>query len=214
MTQLSTIRVVAVDDHDLLRSGLRLVIDTVSDIELVGEASSGREAVTLCAQVHPDVVLMDLIMSDIDGVTAIKQIRDVNPNIKIIALTSFVEDALVLAALNAGAVSYVVKNISVDELTSAIRKAYMGESTLSSEATNALIHAATVPPLPDYALTFREKQVLAMMVSGQGNLEIAQTLNIGLSTVKKHVSSILRKMDTVSRTEAVIMAIKHKLVEL
>jgi two-component system, NarL family, response regulator LiaR len=214
MTQVSTIRVVTVDDHDLLRHGLRLAIESVQDIEVVGEAPSGCDALELCARLSPDVVLMDLMMPEMDGVTAIRELRRMNPNIKAIALTSFVDDALVHAALSAGAVSYLMKNISLDELTSAIRKAYAGESMLSSEATQALVHAASTPPPPQYPLTLREKEVLTMMADGRSNQEISQTLNIGLSTVKKHVSSILEKMGTVSRTEAVIMAIRHKLVEL
>jgi NarL family two-component system response regulator LiaR len=213
MEQVKIIRVLAVDDHDLLRSGLRLVIDTVPDIELVGEASTGSEAIELCARLNPDVVLMDLMMPEMDGISAIQRIRQSHTNIHIIALTSFVDEALVTSALNAGAVSYLLKNVSIDELTSAIRKAYTGETILSSEATHALVYAATRPQPPEYNLTLREKQVLGMMVNGHSNLEISQTLSIGLSTVKKHVSSILRKMDTVSRTEAVIIAIRYNLVD-
>lgn len=213
MTQVSTIRVVTVDDHDLLRNGLRLVMNIVPDIELVGEACGGREAIDVCEREKPDVVLMDLIMPDMDGVTAIREIHERCPDIRIIALTSFVENALVLSALNAGAFSYLLKNVSVDELTSAIRKVHAGEASLSPEATQALIEAATLPPPPQFPLTSQEKRVLSLMVSGYSNLEISHALNIGLSTVKKHVSSILRKMDTDSRTQAVIIAIKYKLVD-
>jgi two-component system, NarL family, response regulator LiaR len=212
MMSVSTIRVVTVDDHDLLRQGLRMAIETLPDVALIGEASNGREAVALCVQLCPDVVLMDLKMPEMDGVTATMQIHELAPDIKIIALTTFVDDKRVQAALRAGVVSYLMKNVSIAELASAIRRAYHGETTLSPEATQALVQAAS-QPAPQYPLTAREKQVLELLAKGYSNTEIGHALNIGASTVKKHVSSILEKMGTVSRTEAVITAIRHKLVE-
>jgi two-component system, NarL family, response regulator LiaR len=213
MTQLKTIRVVVADDHDLLRSGLAVFIDSCPDIELVGEAATGGEAVALCTRLKPDVVLMDLKMPQMDGMTATRLIRQQSPETQVIALTSFVDDQLVQSALSAGAMSYLLKNVSIDGLLSAIRSAAAGHPTLSQEATQALISAAQRPSSPDVHLTRREREVLTLLVRGMSNSEIARDLGVGISTVKKHVSNILVKLETNSRTEAVALSIKRKLVD-
>ena len=213
MTQTMSIRVMIADDHDMLRSGLALFIQTRPELKLVGEASSGVEAVALCPQVKPDVILMDLIMPEMDGVSAITEIRRQYPSVQIIALSSFVDEALVQAALNAGAISYLLKNVSIDALATAIHDAYQGKATLAPEAAQALVNAAHHSPLPTLHLTDREREVLKLMVRGKNNTEIAAELGIGLSTVKKHVSHILNKLRTASRTEAVAIAVRQHLVD-
>lgn len=212
MTDSKPIRVMIVDDHAVVRSGLAAFLLAFDDLELVGEADSGEEAVRLCAQVQPDVVLMDLVMPKMDGATATRAIRERCPEVQVIALTSFKEEELVQGVLQAGAISYLLKNVSADELVGAIRAAHAGRSTLAPEAAQALIHAATHSPSPGHDLTPREREVLALMVEGLNNPEIAQRLVVSQSTVKFHVSSILSKLNATSRTEAVALAVQHHLV--
>jgi NarL family two-component system response regulator LiaR len=185
---------------------------TFNDLELVAEAGSGEEAVRLCSQQDVDVVLMDLVMPGMDGAEATRAIRKQCPEIQVIALTSFKEEDLIQGALQAGAISYLLKNVTADELAEAIRAAHAGRPTLAPEATAALIHAATRPSEPDYDLTPREKEVLTLMSQGLSNPEIAEKLVVSRSTVKFHVSSILSKLDVDGRTEAVALAIKEHLV--
>jgi NarL family two-component system response regulator LiaR len=213
MTEQSTIRVLLVDDHAVVRSGLSAFLLAFDDLELVGEASSGEEALDKCVQGRPDVVLMDLVMPGMDGAQATRAIRERCPQIQVIALTSFKEDELVQGALDAGAIGYLLKNISADELADAIRKAHAGRPTLAPEAAQVLIRAARQPPRLGSDLTERELEVLALMVEGLSNSEIAGHLVISLSTAKFHVSSILSKLGASNRTEAVSLAIQHKLVE-
>jgi two-component system, NarL family, response regulator LiaR len=208
----NTIRVMIVDDHDMVRSGLEVFIETFEDLEFVGEANNGEDAVRLCEQLKPDVILMDLKMPRMDGVTAIATIRQAYPGVQIIALTSFKDKNMVHSALQAGAIGYLLKNASIDELATAIRSAKSGRSTLSPEATQALIEATTQPPPPGHDLTERELEVLALMVDGLNNREIADSLTISRSTVKNHVSNILSKLGVSSRTEAVAMAVEYQLV--
>lgn len=213
MNESRPIRVMIVDDHAVVRSGLSAFLVVFDDLELVAEASSGEEAVRLCSQRSPDVVLMDLVMPGMDGAVATRTIREACPNIQVVALTSFREEELVQGALEAGAISYLLKNVTADELADAIRAAYAGKPTLSPEATQALIRVATHPPKPDFDLTPRELEVLALMAQGLTNPEIADELVVSRSTVKFHVSSILSKLNADSRTEAVALALQQNLVD-
>jgi two-component system, NarL family, response regulator LiaR len=213
MNQSEVIRVMIVDDHAVVRSGLSAFLMVIDDLELAAEASSGEEAVRICQQQELDVVLMDLVMPGMDGAAATKAIRELCPATQVIALTSFREEELVQGALRAGAISYLLKNVSAEELAAAIRAAHAGRATLAPEATAALIHAATQPPQPDYELTAREKEVLALMIDGLHNPDIAEKLFVSRSTVKFHVSSILSKLQVSSRTEAVALALQEGLLE-
>lgn len=206
------IRIVIVDDHAVVRSGLSDFVMVFDDFDLVGEADGGREAIDLCTSLKPDVVLMDMVMPDIDGATATQAIRAANPDVQIIALTSFREEELVNAALKAGAIGYLLKNITADELAAAIRNAVAGRPTLAPEATLALMHTATAPPPPGYDLTERERDVLRLVAQGFNNQQIATNLSIELSTVKYHVSNIISKLDVSNRTEAAAFAIHHHLI--
>jgi NarL family two-component system response regulator LiaR len=181
------------------------------DLELVGEAENGDEAVLRCGVLHPDVVLMDLLMPVMDGVTATRHIRQKHAATQVIALTSFQEDALVQNVLEAGAIGYLMKNISAHELATAIRAAHAGKATLAPEAAQALIRASQQPAELD-ALTEREHAVLKLMVEGLNNAEIAEHLSISLSTVKFHISNILSKFAVENRVAAVALAIQKKLV--
>ena len=212
MTETNPIRVMLVDDHAVVRSGLSAFLLAFDDLELVAEAGSGEEAVRLCERLRPDVVLMDLVMPGMDGAAATHAIRERCPQIQIIALTSFKEQELVQGALEAGAIGYLLKNVTADELADAIRKAHAGRPTLAPEAAQALIQATREPPSPGYDLTERERQVLALMVEGLSNPEIAERLVVSPSTVKFHVSNILSKLAASSRTEAVALALQHSLI--
>jgi len=209
-----TIRVMLVDDHNVVRSGLATFLKAYEDLELVGEAINGKEAVQLCHQKKPDVILMDLMMPELDGISATRAITSEYPDIKIIAMTSFEEEELVHGVLAAGAISYLLKNVTADELAKAIRYAVSGRSTLSPEATRVLVEATRPTKQPGYDLTEREMQVLEMVVQGQSNQQIADTMVVSLATVKAHISSILSKLQVSSRAEATAYAIKHKLVSL
>jgi len=212
MSKSNTIRVMIVDDHDMVRRGLATFLRVKTDLELVGEASNGQEALQVCEQARPDVILMDLLMPEMDGPTATRAIRKRYPQVQVIALTSFQEKELVQEALQAGAISYLLKNVSVDELAEAIRAAYAGRSTLAPEAAQALIQAASQGPTPGHDLTPREREVLALLVEGLSNPEIAERLTVSYSTARAHVSNILCKLGVSNRAEAVALALRRKLV--
>lgn len=205
------IRVAVVDDHAMVRQGLLVLLENFDDFELVGDASNGEAAVELCADTRPDVVLMDMIMPGVGGVKATKLILSRWPDTKVIALTSFNDEEDVQNALKAGAISYLIKNISIDDLADAIRRAYHGQSTLAPEAAQALINATTRPPEIGHDLTDREREVLLLMVEGLNNREIGERLVISSSTVKNHVSSIFAKLGAISRTQAVALAVERRM---
>lgn len=212
MISIDPIRVVVVDDHMMVRRGIATFLKVFNDLELVGEAESGEKAIQVCEQVHPDVILMDLVMPGMDGAAATQIIRRQFPNVQVIALTSFKDEELVLSALQAGAISYLLKDVTVDELAQAIRSAYAGRATLATEAAEALVHAARQPSPLGYDLTEREHEVLKLMVDGLSNTQIAQKLIVSPSTIKTHVSSILSKLGASSRSEAVALAVRSHLV--
>jgi NarL family two-component system response regulator LiaR len=209
MTQL--VRVLIADDHPVVRRGLTAVLAAYDGFQLVGEVSSGEEAINFCEKTQPDVVLMDLVMPGMDGAKAIRVIRERWPQVAVITLTSFGEMALVEEALKAGAVSYLLKNVSANELATAIRGAVTGRSALSPEVARLLIQDMRQPAGKDYNLSDREREILKLMVDGLSNVAIAERLVISQSTVKFHVSNILSKLGVGSRTEAVALALRHHL---
>jgi NarL family two-component system response regulator LiaR len=203
-----------VDDHAVVRSGLSAFLLAYDDLEFVGEASGGAEAVDRCLALKPDVVLMDLVMPGVDGAEATRRIKEACPDVQVIALTSYKEDDLVQGALKAGALSYLLKNLSADELAGAIRAAHAGRSTLAPEAAEVLIRSATGPAAQESeGLTSRELEILQLMVSGESNPDIADRLVVSRSTVKFHVSNILMKLGATTRTEAVAIALHKGLVK-
>ena len=213
MIQSSPIKVLLVDDHMVVRSGLSTVLAVFDDMQLVGEAGDGEEALRLCERLQPDVVLMDLVMPKMDGVAATQTIKERWPQIQVIALTSFKEKEYVEGALKAGASGYLIKNVSAEELVNAIRRAAAGQPSLSPEAAQVLIQKVNEPPPPGQDMTDREKEILALMAEGLSNNEIAERLIVSQSTVKFHVSNVLSKLGVTSRTEAVALAVKYKLVK-
>jgi two-component system, NarL family, response regulator LiaR len=206
------IRVMLVDDHAMVRRGLATFLKVFDDLRLVGEAENGEEALRKCAETLPDVVLMDMVMPDSDGVSATRAIRTQFPQVQVIALTSFKEGALIKSALEAGAIGYLLKDVSADEIAQAIRAAHFGRATLSPEAAQALVMNASQPQTPGVDLTEREREVLGLMVEGLNNTQIAEKLTVSPSTIKSHVSNILTKFGVSSRTEAVTLALRRKLV--
>lgn len=202
-----SIRIMVVDDHTMVRRGLATFIKIFDDLYLAGEADSGESAVRLCAEIKPDVILMDMVLPDMDGAAATRLIRRQFAQIQIIALTSFKEGRLIKNALEAGAIGYLLKDVSADELARAIRAAHAGRATLSPEAAQALVETTNQPP-PGHNLTEREREVLALMIEGLNNTQIAGRLTVSSSTIKSHVSNILSKLGVASRTEAVTLALR------
>jgi NarL family two-component system response regulator LiaR len=211
MSSSQPIRVLLVDDHTMVRRGLATFLKVFDDLELVGEAASGEAAIELCGQVLPDVILMDLMMPDMDGATATRLIRQKFLKVQVVALTSFKEEQVVKNALRAGAIGYLLKDVSADELAWAIRAAHSGRAILSPEVARALANDANQTPVPGQDLTERERAVLALMVEGLNNTQIAGRLVVSPSTIKTHVSHILSKLGVASRTEAVALAMRHRL---
>lgn len=214
MNTSQTIRVMLVDDHNVVRSGLSTFLRAYDDMEIVGEAKNGLEAVHLCHEKQPDVILMDLMMPEMDGIVATQAILAECPQIKIIAMTSFEDEKLVQGVLAAGAISYLIKNVTSDELAKAIRDAVSGKPTLSPEAAKVLIQATRPTKQPLVDLTEREQEVLKLVVQGLSNQQIADSLFISITTVKAHISNILSKLGVSSRAEAIAYALKHNLATL
>ena len=215
MTNLDPIRILIVDDHDMLRQGLAAFIRTFADLELVGDTSSGIEAIQLCQELKPDVVLMDLVMPEMDGVTTIREIHRSQPEIQIIALSSFSEEKLVKAAFQVGATSYILKNVSPEELAKAIRATRSGLPSLSPEVVGILVDPGpNTYPVPESlkSLTKREREVLEGMVAGLTNAQIGMKLHLSQYTIKGYISRILEKLGASSRTEAVTIALRNKII--
>jgi two-component system, NarL family, response regulator LiaR len=213
MTTAHPIRVLTVDDHEILRGGITFLLLAFDDIELVGEARSGEEALQLCAQVQPDVVLMDVQMPGMDGVATTRAIKQAFPQVQILILTSFHTPDLVRQAMQAGAIGYLLKATSMGELAGAIHAAAAGRPTLADEATQALIQgAAPAVPAPGHDLTERQLEILRLMVTGLSNNEIAGRLALSPYTVRNHVSEILAKLGAASRAEAAVLALQAGIV--
>jgi len=205
------IRVLIVDDHAVLRSGLRLLIENEPDIQVVGEASDGATARRAIEVLQPDVVLMDITLPGMSGVEATRGVRRVSPQTQVIALTSFLDHQLVQDVLEAGAIGYMLKSAQAAELAEAIRAARGGKATLAREATTSLIHQKGSTPLHQ-ELTEREWEVYRLLLEGKTNAEIAAELVVGISTVKYHVSRLLSKLGVSSRAEAIAYGVQHHLV--
>lgn len=205
------ISVLIVDDHAVVRRGVLAFLKHKPGLKVVGEGCNGKEAVQLCEEHQPDVVLMDLRMPMLDGVAATRLIHKQFPRIQIIALTTFQDKELVHDALEAGAISYLLKNVSGEELAEAIGHAYAGRPTLAPEAVQALIQPPAAEAAPGHDLTLREREVLGLLVKGLSNYEIAQRLNVSHATAKAHVSSILSKLGVSSRGEAIALALEKRL---
>ena len=213
MTESKPIRIIIVDDHKLVRSGLSTFIEAYPDLQLVGEAADGNQALDLCRRLEPDVVLMDMVMPEMDGSEATRLIRQRQPTIQIIAITSFYEGDLVKRALKAGAISYLLKDVSASQLAAAIRAAHAGKSVLAEEAAQALIQNSQKKPPPGDDLTGREREVLVLLAAGLSNSQIAAQLSISRPTVSFHVGNILTKLGAANRAEAVALAYQHDLIE-
>ena len=206
------IRVMIVDDHAMVRRGLAFFLKAYEDLELVGEADGGKACIELCTKARPDVVLMDMKMPGMDGVTATRLIHEQFPAIRVITLTSYKDGNLIQNALQAGAIGYLLKDVSADELVKAIHAAYLGRSTLSPDAMEVLIQVSNEPPKPGGNLTLREREVLALMVEGLNNTQIATKLFVSPSTIKSHVSNLFTKLNVASRSEAVALAVRLGLI--
>jgi NarL family two-component system response regulator LiaR len=206
-----TVRILIADDHRVVRQGLRLLLKLDADLEVVGEAVDGAEAVRLSLQLKPDLVLMDLLMPIMDGVTATAEIRRAVPETEVLALTSVLEDRGVVEAVRAGAIGYLVKDVHAEELRRAVKAAAAGQVQLSPEATARLLREVRGPERPE-PLTERETAVLGLLAAGKANKEIARELDIGETTVKSHVRHILAKLGVESRTQAALHAVRSGLV--
>lgn len=207
-----TIRVLVVDDHSVVRQGLRMFLGLDTELDVVGEAANGQEALERARQLRPDVVLMDLIMPVMDGITAIAALRRELPDTEVIALTSVLEDEKVIGAVRAGAMGYLLKDTHAEDLCRAIKAAAAGQVQLSPQAAARLLREVKAPDNPE-TLTDREAEVLRLLAKGRSNKEIAQALIIGEKTVKTHVSNILAKLNVPSRTQAALFAVRIGMVD-
>ena len=212
MSDSNPIRVMIVDDHLMVRDGLRVFLSVYDDIKVVAEADDGEQAIDLCREVLPDVVLMDLLMPNMDGIEATRRIRSEDDSIQVIALTSFAEQELVEKAFRAGAISYLMKDVHSDKLAETIREAKRGRSTIDSAAAQALVASTAEETPKGEILTHRERDILVMLTEGKTNKEIANQLSLSEGTVRFHVSNILSKMGVSNRTEAVSFALQQGLV--
>ena len=206
------IRVMLVDDHTMVRRGLATMLMVFDDLQLAGEAESGEAALEMCAEVLPDVILMDMALPLMDGAAATRAIRQKFPQVQVLALTSFKEGDRIKNALEAGAIGYLLKDVTADDLARAIRAAHAGRATLSPEAAQALVETANQPTAPGLDLTEREREVLTLLIKGLSNTQIAGRLSVSPSTIKSHVSNILSKLGVASRTEAVALALRNRIV--
>jgi NarL family two-component system response regulator LiaR len=213
MSEKGPIRVIAVDDHEVVRGGIRYALLACDDIELVGEAYSGEDALRLCEQVRPDVALVDLMMPGMDGVETTRAIRKRFPQVQILVLTSFHDKDIVPRAMQAGAIGYLLKGVSNQDLVEAIRAAHAGQPVLAKEAMADLVQAAIPSSKLGDDLNEREREVLALLAQGLSNKEIAERLFLSLATVKYHVRLLLSKLGASSRAEAVALAWQHHLIE-
>lgn len=214
MREKNKIKVMLVDDHPMVRHGIRTVFEAYDDIVLVAEAENGRQAIKMCEDYQPEIILMDMVMPIVDGVQATEFIINKWPDIKIIALTSFNDKDLIKKSLKAGAVSYILKTISGEKLVKMIKDVYKGSFILSSQATKILLSELREPQDENFKLTNREKEILALVVEGLSNKQIAKRLFLSSSTVQFHVSNILSKLGVSKRTEAAYLALKQNLVKL
>lgn len=211
-SQPQQIRVLTVDDHELVRNGMAFLLSPYEDIKVVGSARSGEEALRLCEELELDIILMDLILTGMDGAAATQAIRARYPQVQVLALTTFHDEELVARTMHAGAIGYLLKGASMDELAAAIRSAHAGKPTLAAEAVQALTQAARSGPKPGDDLSPREREVLTLLVAGKTNPQIAEALTISLATVSSHVSKILSKLGVANRAEAASVAVKHDIV--
>ncbi|WP_110112696.1 response regulator transcription factor [Bacillus sp. CGMCC 1.16541] len=209
------IRVLFVDDHEMVRIGVSSYLSAQADIEVVGEASNGKDAIELALSLRPDIILMDLVMDGMDGIEATKNIIESWPEAKVIIVTSFLDDEKVYPALEAGAVSYMLKTSKASEIANAIRSTYEGQFVLEPEVTGKMMMKMRQKPMVHLheQLTTREMEILLLIAEGKTNQEIADELFIALKTVKTHVSNILSKLEVQDRTQAVIYAFKHNLAK-
>jgi NarL family two-component system response regulator LiaR len=215
MEMVRMIRVVFVDDHEMVRIGVSSYLSAQPDIEVVGEADDGKKGVELALELRPDIILMDLVMKEMDGIEATRQIIEQWPEAKVIIVTSFLDDEKVYPALEAGATSYMLKTSKAGEIANAVRATYHGQSVLEPEVTGKMMVKMRQKNthLPHEELTSRELEILLLMAEGKANQDIADELFIALKTVKTHVSNILSKLNVQDRTQAVIYAFKHSLIK-